>query len=419
MQGNQISVTGPNAAKVLRLFDELVLVLESGQALDTAKISRTIDMVEDDLRPSEVLRHEVVRGAKGKAVRPSTAGQKRYTDAIDSSIITFGIGPAGTGKSYLAVAQAVQALHRRQVQRIVLTRPAVEAGEHLGFLPGDLMAKVDPYLRPLYDALYDMVGPEGAQRLISNGTIEVAPLAFMRGRTLNDSFIILDEAQNTTPEQMKMFLTRIGFNSKAVVTGDVTQVDLNGKHSGLATIEKILWNVEGISFIHLSSKDVVRHRIVADIVAAYEQQSLMTIDIYAADEQHDQAIELETWVALANAALTDEGVRGLAEVSLIFLDESTIAALNQQFMGKAGPTDVLSFPIDNEPEPTGRVPDAGGSGPGEPPLPEIPQLIGDIVICPAIAALNAVEHEVSFGRRDRVARRARCAPPARLGPRGG
>jgi phosphate starvation-inducible PhoH-like protein len=273
VQGNQIAVTGPDAAKVLRLFDELVLVLESGQALDGAKIARTIDMVEDDLRPSEVLRHEVVRGAKGKAVRPSTAGQKRYTDAIDTSIITFGIGPAGTGKSYLAVAQAVQALHRRQVQRIVLTRPAVEAGEHLGFLPGDLMAKVDPYLRPLYDALYDMVGPEGAQRLIANGTIEVAPLAFMRGRTLNDSFIILDEAQNTTPEQMKMFLTRIGFNSKAVVTGDVTQVDLNGRHSGLATIEKILWNIEGISFIHLSAKDVVRHRIVADIVAAYDQQT--------------------------------------------------------------------------------------------------------------------------------------------------
>jgi phosphate starvation-inducible PhoH-like protein len=220
-----------------------------------------------------VLKHEVVRGAKGKTIRPSTAGQKRYTDAIDSSIITFGIGPAGTGKSYLAVAAAVQALHRRQVQRIVLTRPAVEAGEHLGFLPGDLMAKVDPYLRPLYDALYDMVGPDGAQRLIANGTIEVAPLAFMRGRTLNDSFIILDEAQNTTPEQMKMFLTRIGFNSKAVVTGDVTQVDLNGKHSGLANIEKILWNVDGISFVHLSAKDVVRHRIVADIVAAYEQST--------------------------------------------------------------------------------------------------------------------------------------------------
>ena len=270
VQGNQISVTGPDAAKVLRLFDELVLVLESGQALDVVKISRTIDMVADDLRPSEVLKHEVVRGAKGKAIRPSTAGQKRYTDAIDASIITFGIGPAGTGKSYLAVAQAVQALHRRQVNRIVLTRPAVEAGEHLGFLPGDLMAKIDPYLRPLYDALYDMVGPEGAQRMIANGTIEVAPLAFMRGRTLNDSFIILDEAQNTTPEQMKMFLTRIGFNSKAVVTGDVTQVDLNGKPSGLANIEKILWNVDGISFIHLGAKDVVRHRIVADIVTAFD-----------------------------------------------------------------------------------------------------------------------------------------------------
>jgi phosphate starvation-inducible PhoH-like protein len=270
VQGNQISVTGSDAAKVLRLFDELVLVLESGQALDVVKISRTIDMVADDLRPSEVLKHEVVRGAKGKAIRPSTAGQKRYTDAIDASIITFGIGPAGTGKSYLAVAQAVQALHRRQVNRIVLTRPAVEAGEHLGFLPGDLMAKIDPYLRPLYDALYDMVGPEGAQRMIANGTIEVAPLAFMRGRTLNDSFIILDEAQNTTPEQMKMFLTRIGFNSKAVVTGDVTQVDINGKPSGLANIEKILWNVDGISFIHLGAKDVVRHRIVADIVTAFD-----------------------------------------------------------------------------------------------------------------------------------------------------
>jgi phosphate starvation-inducible PhoH-like protein len=271
VQGNQISVTGPDGAKVLRLFDELVLVLESGQPLDPVKIGRTVDMVDDDVRPSEVLRHEVVRSAKGKPVRPSTAGQKRYTDAIEANIVTFGIGPAGTGKSYLAVAAAVQALHRRQVQRIVLTRPAVEAGEHLGFLPGDLMAKVDPYLRPLYDALYDMLGPEAAQRLIANNTIEVAPLAFMRGRTLNDAFIILDEAQNTTPEQMKMFLTRIGFNAKAVVTGDVTQIDLNGKPSGLVKIEQILTNVEDIAFVHLGAKDVVRHRIVADIVAAYDR----------------------------------------------------------------------------------------------------------------------------------------------------
>jgi len=273
VQGNRITVDGPDAAKVLRLFDELVLVLEAGQSLDPAKITRTIDMVDEDLRPSEVLRHEVVRGAKGKPIRPSPAGQKRYTDAIETSTITFGIGPAGTGKSYLAVAAAVQALHRRQVQRIVLTRPAVEAGERLGFLPGDLMAKVDPYLRPLYDALYDMIGPEGSARLIANGSIEIAPLAFMRGRTLNDSFIILDEAQNTSPEQMKMFLTRIGFNSKAVVTGDVTQIDLGGKPSGLERIERILWNVEGITFVHLTPKDVVRHKIVADIVAAYERET--------------------------------------------------------------------------------------------------------------------------------------------------
>ncbi len=271
VQGNQITVSGDDAPTVLRLFDELVLVLQGGQALDVAKVSRTLDMVADDLRPSDVLGHRVVRGVKGQMIRPSTGGQKRYVDAIDQSIVTFAIGPAGTGKSYLAVAQAVAALQAHHVQRIVLTRPAVEAGENLGFLPGDLMAKVDPYLRPLYDALYDLLGAEGAQRLLANGTIEVAPLAFMRGRTLNDSFIILDEAQNTTPEQMKMFLTRIGFNSKAVVTGDVTQIDLNGRRSGLVALDQILGEVEGVRFVYLGAKDVVRHRIVADIVAAYER----------------------------------------------------------------------------------------------------------------------------------------------------
>ncbi len=271
VHGNEIAVAGNDATTILRLFDELVLVLESGQALDPAKISRTIDMVNDDLRPSEVLAHEVVRGLRGKAVRPATAGQKRYADAIEAATVTFAIGPAGTGKSYLAVAAAVQALQARRAQRIVLTRPAVEAGERLGFLPGDLMAKVDPYLRPLYDALYDMLGPEGTQRLIANGSIEVVPLAFMRGRTLNDSFIILDEAQNTTPEQMKMFLTRIGFNAKAVVTGDVTQIDLSGHESGMDRIEAILHDVEGVRFVHLGRRDVVRARIVADIVAAYEE----------------------------------------------------------------------------------------------------------------------------------------------------
>ena len=270
VQGNRITVDGPDAPRVVRLFDEAVLLLQSGQTLDNSIMSRTIDMMRDDVRPSEIMRAEVVRSAGGKTIRPNTAGQKRYTDAIMANIITFGIGPAGTGKSYLAVAQAVHALQTRQVARIILTRPAVEAGERLGFLPGDLMAKVDPYLRPLYDALYDLLEPEGAQRLLDRGTIEVAPLAFMRGRTLNNSFIILDEAQNTTPEQMKMFLTRIGFGSRCVVTGDVTQIDVPGGRSGLIGLEPVLGGVEDIAFVHLTRRDVVRHKIVADIVDAYE-----------------------------------------------------------------------------------------------------------------------------------------------------
>ncbi len=273
VQGNQITVNGPDAVRVAHLFDELVLLLEAGQVLDEAKVDRTIDMAKDNMRASEVMSTTVVRGAKGRTIRPHTGGQKAYCDAIGSNTITFGIGPAGTGKSYLAVAQAVQALQSRQVSRIVLTRPAVEAGERLGFLPGDLMAKVDPYLRPLYDALFDMLEPEGAQKLIDKGAIEVAPLAFMRGRTLNSSFIILDEAQNTTPEQMKMFLTRIGFGSKCVVTGDMTQVDVPGGRSGLVGIEEILDGINGISFVHLTRKDVVRHKIVADIVDAYDRAS--------------------------------------------------------------------------------------------------------------------------------------------------
>ncbi|HTD57837.1 MAG TPA: PhoH family protein, partial [Solirubrobacteraceae bacterium] len=222
----------------------------------------------------DVLRSEVVRAAGGKTVRPNTAGQKRYVDAISQNVITFGIGPAGTGKSYLAVAQAVHALQSRQVTRIILTRPAVEAGERLGFLPGDLMAKVDPYLRPLYDALYDLLEPEGAQRLLDRGTIEVAPLAFMRGRTLNSSFIILDEAQNTTPEQMKMFLTRLGFGSRMVVTGDITQVDLpREQRSGLVAVGEVLDAVEGIEFVRFGGEDVVRHKLVQRIVEAYDAHS--------------------------------------------------------------------------------------------------------------------------------------------------
>ena len=270
-RGNEFTIDGDDAALAARLVDEMRLLLEQGQALDPEVVHRTIDMVRADERPSEVLTAEVLRSARGRSVRPKTSGQKRYADAIRDSVVTFGVGPAGTGKSYLAVALAVQALQAKQVDRIILTRPAVEAGERLGFLPGDLMAKIDPYLRPLYDALYDMLGTEGARRLLDAGTVEVAPLAYMRGRTLNNSFIILDEAQNTTPEQMKMFLTRIGFGSKVVVTGDDTQVDLPGGRSGLIGLDQVLVDIEGLSWVRLGRRDVVRHRIVADIVNAYEE----------------------------------------------------------------------------------------------------------------------------------------------------
>jgi phosphate starvation-inducible protein PhoH and related proteins len=271
VRGNEITISGSDADRVGRLFDELVLLLSKGQRLDAADVGRTIDMVKADESPSAVMANEVLRSSRGRTVRPKTSGQRQYVDAISSNVVTFGIGPAGTGKSYLAVALAVQALHARTVNRIILTRPAVEAGERLGFLPGDVLAKVDPYLRPLYDALYDMLGPEGAKRLLDGDTIEVAPLAYMRGRTLNDSFLILDEAQNTTPEQMKMFLTRIGFGSKAVVTGDVTQVDLAAGRSGLLGLEPVLTGIDGVAFVQLTSRDVVRHRIVQDIVDAYER----------------------------------------------------------------------------------------------------------------------------------------------------
>ncbi len=273
VRGNEISVRGGDTAQVGRLFEELVGLLEHGQDLDERTIDRSIGMVRSDEKPTEVLTHQVLRGAKGRNVRPKTAGQKRYIDAIRDNIITFGIGPAGTGKSWLAVAMAVQALQAKQVQRIILTRPAVEAGERLGFLPGDMMAKIDPYLRPLYDALYDMVDPEGAAKLIERGTVEVAPLAFMRGRTLNNSFIILDEAQNTTPQQMKMFLTRIGFGSRVVVTGDATQVDVADGRSGVKGLERVLGGIDELAFVYLSAADVVRHKIVADIVEAYERDS--------------------------------------------------------------------------------------------------------------------------------------------------
>jgi len=273
VRGNEITITGEGqqAERVARLFEEMIVLLEQGHQLDRDNLGRSIEMLKADQLPSEVLTAEVVRGRK--SIRPKTAGQKRYVDAVRDHTVTFAIGPAGTGKSYLAVALAVQALQAKEVNRIILTRPAVEAGERLGFLPGDILQKVDPYLRPLYDALYDMMEPEVVVRLMERGTIEVAPLAYMRGRTLNDSFIILDEAQNTTPEQMKMFLTRLGFGSKAVITGDVTQIDLpDGRgRSGLLRVREVLEGIDGLVFVELGSSDVVRHRIVQDIVDAYER----------------------------------------------------------------------------------------------------------------------------------------------------
>ena len=271
VRGNRITIDGQHAATVRRVFDEVVALLQSGLHVDERTLDRAIDMVKADERPSEVLTTEILRSARGRPVRPRSVGQKRYVEAMTDGIITFAIGPAGTGKSWLAVAMAVRTLQAGQVDRIVLTRPLVEAGERVGFLPGDLMAKVDPYLRPLYDALFDMVEAESAQRLLDRGMVEVAPLAFMRGRTLNNSFIILDEAQNTTPEQMKMFLTRVGFGSRVVVTGDISQVDVPDGRSGLEGLEPMLTGIDGLAFVRLSARDVVRHRIVQDIVEAYER----------------------------------------------------------------------------------------------------------------------------------------------------
>src|SRR5436190_3437010 len=275
VRGNEITITGTAAetAVVAELFEEMTALAGGGAELTPAVVERIIPMLrrKSGVRPAEVLSLDIL-SSRGRTIRPKTLNQKRYVDAIDEHTIVFCIGPAGTGKTYLAMAKAVKALQAKEVNRIILTRPAVEAGERLGFLPGTLYEKIDPYLRPLYDALHDMLDPESIPRLMAAGTIEVAPLAYMRGRTLNDAFIILDEAQNTTPEQMKMFLTRLGFGAKIVVTGDVTQVDLpGGTSSGLKVVREILRNVDDVHFAELSSSDVVRHRLVAEIVDAYAQ----------------------------------------------------------------------------------------------------------------------------------------------------
>jgi len=277
VRGNELTLTGApgDVAFAERVFTELITLAERGQQVSVDAVRRTVEMLGDGSdrpvgeSPAEVLSLDIL-SRRGRTIRPKTLNQKRYVDAIDAHTIVFSIGPAGTGKTYLAMAKAVQALQAKLVNRIILTRPAVEAGERLGYLPGTLYEKIDPYLRPLYDALHDMIDPESIPKLIAAGTIEVAPLAYMRGRTLNDAFIILDEAQNTTPEQMKMFLTRLGFGSKIVVTGDITQVDLpSGIRSGLHVVREILSEVDDVHFSLLSSADVVRHRLVADIVDAY------------------------------------------------------------------------------------------------------------------------------------------------------
>ncbi len=275
VRGNEITLTGPAdaVARARALVDELIALSRSGQGLDPADVVTSDRILRADTgdRPSDVLGGEAILSSRGRVIRPKTLGQKAYVDAIDENTITFGIGPAGTGKTYLAMAKAVQTLQRKEVSRIILSRPAIEAGERLGFLPGTLNDKIDPYLRPLYDALNEMMDPEIVPKLMASGTIEVAPLAYMRGRTLNDSFVVLDEAQNTTPEQMKMFLTRLGFGTRMVVTGDITQIDLPAGASGLRLVTRVLKDIDDIDFSYLTSDDVVRHTLVGRIVDAYTE----------------------------------------------------------------------------------------------------------------------------------------------------
>jgi phosphate starvation-inducible PhoH-like protein len=273
VRGNEIFVGGDleQSEKFVSLVRELLVILRAGQALTTDSVRQSLAMVSRTPadHPAEVLSLNILSN-RGKTIRPKTANQKKYVEAIAENTITFGLGPAGTGKTYLAMAKAIQALQAKEVNRIILTRPAVEAGERLGFLPGTLQEKIDPYLRPLFDALHDMIDQDSIPRLMASGIIEIAPLAYMRGRTLNDAFVILDEAQNTSAEQMKMFLTRLGFGSKMVITGDVTQVDLpHGTQSGLKIVQEILEGVDDICFLTLSAEDVVRNRLVGDIVTAY------------------------------------------------------------------------------------------------------------------------------------------------------
>jgi phosphate starvation-inducible PhoH-like protein len=277
VRGNELSISGPTSdvPRIMRLLHEVRGLVARGTVISPTVLQQLVALLRTQSlqNPVDVLTHDIL-SSRGRTIRPKTLNQKNYVDAIDDNTVIFGIGPAGTGKTYLAMAKAVQVLQQKEVSRIILTRPAVEAGERLGFLPGTLSDKIDPYLRPLYDALHDMMDPESIPRLMAAGTIEVAPLAYMRGRTLNDAFIILDEAQNTTPEQMKMFLTRLGFGSKVVITGDVTQVDLpRDQASGLIQVRDILGSIDGIAFVEFTHQDVVRHKLVQRIVEAYKHHA--------------------------------------------------------------------------------------------------------------------------------------------------
>ncbi|MCL2632295.1 MAG: PhoH family protein [Coriobacteriia bacterium] len=273
LRGDQIDIVGDaiEVTILTELFTDMISIIESGSEISTDELVRSIEIIRHSQLAPSILRDDILLTYRGRVIRAKTAGQKHYVDAIRANTVTFAIGPAGTGKTYLAMAMAVAALQRKEVSRLILTRPVVEAGEHLGYLPGTLNEKIDPYIRPLYDALFEMTETDKSTQQIEQGVIEIAPLAYMRGRTLNDSFIILDEAQNTTPDQMKMFLTRLGFGSKMVITGDVTQIDLPMRLSGLTTVRNILIDVNDIAFVELTGKDVVRHTLVQHIVAAYEQ----------------------------------------------------------------------------------------------------------------------------------------------------
>ena len=398
-------------------------IIRTGQGVTPETVERVAGMLraETTERPADVLSMNILSN-RGRSIRPKTLNQKRYVDAIDKHTITFGIGPAGTGKTYLAMAKAVQALQSKQVNRIILSRPAVEAGEKLGFLPGTLSEKIDPYLRPLYDALHDMIDPESIPKLLAAGTIEVAPLAYLRGRSLNDSFIVLDEAQNTTPEQMKMFLTRLGFGSKIVVTGDVTQVDLPVGH-GVRPADR-RGHPRRRRGPDVRAADRPRRRAAqagrpdrrglrpATTPAARSPRSrgpsaamddpLVSIEVL---DESGTGVDVKHLARLSRFVMDQMRVHPLAELCIKAVDEATIAKLNAQWMEKEGPTDVLAFPMDElRPGLVTEEPEEG--------------VLGDLVLCPAIAERQGEAAGHGTARRARAAHRARHPPPPRLRPRG-